>query len=141
MMRISQRIYRLLLKAYPDGYRRQYEAPMAQLFSDQLRAANTPIELIRLWLRTSVDLLRTLPVRHLEPHPRHGPFSRFNKSARRSFFFARYAAKGSGHAEITPEDILIGVLREDRGIRRLLPAEALQDIRHTLGSNPPQNRF
>ena len=39
-MRFSERIYLILLKAYPTRYLRRYEEPMAQLFSDQLQRAN-----------------------------------------------------------------------------------------------------
>jgi hypothetical protein len=58
-MRLSQRIYRLLLKAYPGRYLRRYGEPMAQLFSDQLRDANSSGGLVRLWSRTLADVLRT----------------------------------------------------------------------------------
>jgi hypothetical protein len=140
-MRLSERIYRILLKAYPERFLLEYEAPMKQLFLDQLRDANAPAKLGRLWLRTSVDLIRTVPVRYFEPRRHPALFQRWNESARRSLFFARYTAEGSGHAEITPQDLLAGVVREDKALRRLLPAEALEEIRQTLGGNPPQNRM
>ena len=139
-MRLSEQIYRILLKAYPARYLREYEAPMAQLFSDQLRDANTPAKLARLWLRTSVDLIRTVPLRYFEPRRRPSPFEWWNESARRCLFFARYTAEGSGHAEITPQDLLAGVVREDKTVRRLLPTEALEDIRQMLGGSRPRNR-
>ena len=100
-MRLSERIYRILLNAYPARYLREYEGPMAQLFADQLREANTPGKLARLWLRTAIDLVRTVPVRYIERRRRHGIFSLFNKPARRSIFFARYTAEALEHAEIT----------------------------------------
>ena len=65
-MRLAERIYRLLLKAYPEQYRSRYEEPMAQLFADQLRAADTSWKLVRFWLRTLTDFVRTLPARHAE---------------------------------------------------------------------------
>jgi ATP-dependent Clp protease ATP-binding subunit ClpA len=111
---------------------------MAQLFSDQLQEAKTPGEFLRLWFRTVADLLRTVPVRYIE---RQGTFSPFHKQARLCIFFARYAAEGFGHPEITPEDLLLGVLREDRSIRSCLRPEALQEIRRALGGNPPRSRI
>ena len=60
-MRFSERIYLILLKAYPTRYLRRYEEPMAQLFSDQLRHASGAGPLVHLWLRTLADLLRTMP--------------------------------------------------------------------------------
>jgi len=103
-MSLSERIYRLLLKAYPERYRRQYEAPMAQLFSDQLQAADTRRKLAALWLRTLADLLRTLPARHAEASPHIvlgiGNVGRFRYTpwstpARRAVFFAAYEARAS----------------------------------------------
>lgn len=62
----SERLYRILIKAYPSGYRRKYEEAMAQCFRDQLRAANTIGKWVRLWLRTMADFALSLPARHLE---------------------------------------------------------------------------
>jgi hypothetical protein len=62
----SEHLYRILLKAYPSGYRRKYEEAMAQCFRDQLRAANTMGKWVRLWLRTMADFALSLPARHLE---------------------------------------------------------------------------
>ena len=140
-MRLSERIYRFLLKAYPARYLREYEGPMAQLFCDQLREANTGVKLARLWFRTAVDLLRTVPVHYFERKRAHGVFGLFNKPARRCIFFARYTAEGREHAEITAEDLLMGVLREDRTIRGLLPAAALDEIVREMGGGRPRNRI
>lgn len=118
-MKLSERIYRTLLKAYPARYLRRYGEPMAQLFSDQLQSANGAGQLVSLWLRTLADILRTAPARHLERLLRQGGFSLYNGAAKRSIFFARYTATCLGHASITAEDILAGLLREDREIRRL----------------------
>ena len=139
-MRLSQRIYRILLKAYPRRYRERYEEPMAQLFADQLRDAKTLARFVRLWLRTAVDLVRTVPRRYFEPE-HAGIFSRYNRQARLCIFFARYAAEGFGHPEVTPEDLLLGVVREDRSLRRCLGSEAVQDLRRALGSHPPKTRI
>ena len=139
-MRLSERIYRILLKAYPKRFRERYEAPMSQLFADQLREANTLVRIVRLWLRTAFDLVRTVPVHYFERKPA-GIFSRYNRQARLCIFFARYAAEGFGHPEITPEDLLLGVVREDRGLRRCLGSEAVQELRRALGSHPPRTRI
>ena len=60
-MRLSERIYQILLKAYPARYLRRYREPMVQLFSDQLRRASGAGSFVSLWLRTLADLLRTVP--------------------------------------------------------------------------------
>jgi len=141
-MRLSERIYRTLLKAYPKWYRRQYEQPMAQLFSDQLRAASTWRKLSLLWLRTLADLVRTLSARHAET-PRHSLYGLENAqgyprvpwslSVRKSVFFARYEASSFDRKVITTEDLLLGVLREDVRLRELVGGvEALERIRSEI---------
>jgi hypothetical protein len=131
-MRLSERIYRFLLKAYPPRYLRRYEEPMAQLFSDQLRDATSSRGLVRLWSRTLGDLLRTVPMQYFERLRPHGVFSLYNRAARRSIFFARYTAAGFGHDYITPEHLLLGVLREDAELRGWLTVEALEEIRRVI---------
>jgi hypothetical protein len=132
-MRLSERIYQILLKAYPARYLRRYGEPMAQLFSDQLGRASGAGPFVSLWLRTLADLLRTVPARYFERLRRRGRFSLYNQAARRSVFFARYTATCLGHACITAEDILAGLLREDREIRGWLRPEALDEIRRAIG--------
>jgi hypothetical protein len=133
-MRFSERIYRILLKAYPKRYLRRYGEPMAQLFSDQLHRANGTGPLLRLWLRTLGDLSRTVPARYFERLlPNRGAFSRYNEAARRSLFFARYEAAYLAHRCITPEDLLLGLLREDRELRGCFNPEALDEIRRAIG--------
>ena len=53
------RLYRLLLVAYPPAFRREYAAPMAQVFRDSCREAERRCGLpglARLWLATLRDL-------------------------------------------------------------------------------------
>jgi hypothetical protein len=112
-MRFSERVYGLLLKAYPRHYRRRFEGPMLQLFGDQLRAANTWGKLARLWVRTLADFLVTLPGRYLEPSPRGHGFENWTAAARHSVLSAREQASSFYCREITPEHLLLGILRED----------------------------
>lgn len=137
-MRLSQRIYRLLLKAYPKCYRQQFEEQMALLFADQLRAAAASKKLARLWLRTLGDFLRTLPARYLEapgPRSQYG-FEIWTESARRSILFARYEASSFGKREITAEHMLLGILRVDPPTRELaaLRQEFAQEIEAAEGT-------
>lgn len=121
-MTLSERIYRMLLKAYPSRYRRRYEEPMAQLFGDQLRAANTPWKLLKFWLRMLADLLRTIPAQRADlPRKSYG-IEGWTTPSRRAVFYARYEASSFGRREITPEDLLMGILREDRGFQPLAAA-------------------
>jgi hypothetical protein len=128
-MRFSQRIYRLLLRAYPESYRRHYEEPMAQLFADQLRVADTWSKLAALWLRTLADLLRTLPARHADtPASWYGlgrvaSFAHvlWSQASRHAIFFAREEASSFGRREITPEHMVLGILREAQAMPELGP--------------------
>jgi hypothetical protein len=126
----SERIYRSLLKAYPKRYLERYEEPMAQLFSDQLRDVLGAGPLVLLWLRTLVDLLRTIPARHFDRLRGRG---RYVPTAARTLFFARYTAIGLGHGDITAEDIQAGLLREAPEIAALFSSEALVEIRQEIG--------
>ncbi len=65
---LSCKIYDRLLALYPMEHRREYGALMAQLFRDQCRDAWTQARgwaLLLLWLRTSVDLMKTSTLEHL----------------------------------------------------------------------------
>jgi hypothetical protein len=85
-MTFSERVYRVLLKAYPPGFRREYQGPMSQHFRDQLSLATSAGKLLRFWVRIIADLFRTVPLRHLERWlPQHGN-SRFSDEARKAIF-------------------------------------------------------
>ncbi len=56
---VSEKIYALLLHAYPPSHREQYAAAMMQLFRDQCRDAWAEAEnlgLLKLWMRSLPDL-------------------------------------------------------------------------------------
>lgn len=127
---ISERVYRLLLHAYPAEYRTAYGERMAQAFRDQLRDAGTGMQLIRLWLRTVPDWARTVCARH-------GERLRAGDTAGTAVLFARYEAEAFGHAEITLEDLMLGALR---GAQAVAHYPALSDIREALGEVPVRRR-
>jgi ATP-dependent Clp protease ATP-binding subunit ClpC len=57
-------------------------------------------------------------------------FERFTEKARRVIFFGRYEASQFGSPYIETERLLLGLLREDKGLnRRFLPPSALDRIR------------
>ena len=65
----SQRLYALMLKAYPAEFRREYGPHMAQVFRDCHRAAESrqgPVVLMHFWLVTLLDLVKTAPKEHVE---------------------------------------------------------------------------
>lgn len=64
----SQRVYRILLLAYPAQFRREYGLQMAQVFRDSWRyqrRQETKFGLLHLWLQTLLDLIQTVPHEHL----------------------------------------------------------------------------
>jgi ATP-dependent Clp protease ATP-binding subunit ClpC len=62
-------------------------------------------------------------------------FELFDEPARRTLFFARYEASRLGIRSIETEHLLLGLMREPRGVtRRLLFALPLADVRKELES-------
>ncbi len=72
----SQRLYRRLLRLYPQAHRTTYAAAMDQLFADQCRAAygqQGRLGVLKLWWRTLGDASVTIPAEHLaDPQARLG---------------------------------------------------------------------
>ena len=64
----SDRVYRALLRLYPEPFRAEFGEPMAQLFRDQVRdsARAGRLGLASLWLDTLADLLVTAAREHLQ---------------------------------------------------------------------------
>jgi hypothetical protein len=59
-------VYSVLLLTYPSEFRRQYGTQMVLLLHDCQRDASNRPALMRLWLRTLVDLIRTAAGEHLQ---------------------------------------------------------------------------
>ena len=62
---VSERLYRALLAAYPREFRREYGPQMRQVFRDlcrEERRKNEKTALVRLWIRTILDLATTAVV-------------------------------------------------------------------------------
>jgi hypothetical protein len=61
------KVYRVLLQLYPRQFRREYAPDMVLLLEAQLREEHA----LRVLGRTTLDLLVSIPVRHLEAHMPH----------------------------------------------------------------------
>ena len=57
-------VYRAMLRLYPRSFRAEYGEDMVQLMHDQLRDESAP----RVWTRTALDLVISIPTRHVEGH-------------------------------------------------------------------------
>ena len=112
-MSLSEKIYRLLLRAYPRRYRDQYGQPMEQVFRDQLRNAHTPAQLSALWVRTLGDWSKTVITRHVEPPapPMARPIPA--EPFKRCLYFALGETRAYGQSQITLDHLLLGILREE----------------------------
>lgn len=64
-----ERAYAALVRLYPRQFRESYGTDMVRLFRDQCRDETRP----RLYLRTTVDLILTIPHQHLEAHMKRNP--------------------------------------------------------------------
>jgi len=112
-MNLSERVYRVLVKAYPAHYRTRYAEPMEQLFRDRLREAHTFAERTLLWMRTLADWAVTVPARCWEGFTPHVPQLSLLDSGRRCLFFASREASSFSRNEITLEHLLLGILRQE----------------------------
>jgi hypothetical protein len=65
----SERLYRLLLRAYPLDTRRAYGEDMVQLFADQLRDAGSVTAQGRVWVHAARDVIATAPQERLAGRP------------------------------------------------------------------------
>ena len=111
-MSLSERVYRLLLRAYPRRYRQEFAEPMIQLFRDRLRAARTFSARMGFWIRILADWAVTVPAQHFERRPHHPRLASLDP-ARRCLFFARSEASSFSSSEIRLEHLLLGILRQD----------------------------
>ena len=66
-------------------------------------------------------------------------FERYTEAARRALFFARYEVSQRGGTSIEPEHLLLGLLREPKGLigrifdeRRVLPSEVQLELEEQL---------
>jgi hypothetical protein len=69
-------------------------------------------------------------------------FDRFSEKARRTIFFARYEASQFGSDYIESEHLLLGILREDRGLLELLKIPSAEGLRRKIETRlgPPREK-
>jgi hypothetical protein len=142
LLALSDRIYRLLLIAYPDDFRRTYGAEMAQVFHDSCRDAivrASAVGIAEVWLRTIGDLIvsalkeraaapdkrralkyaeeRSANMRLFRQAPRERmSFDTFTKRASNALRLATEEARALNHAYIGTEHLLLGLIRERPGV-------------------------
>jgi Asp-tRNA(Asn)/Glu-tRNA(Gln) amidotransferase A subunit family amidase len=125
-MNLSEKVYRLLLRAYPRRYRDVYAQPMEQLFRDQLSDAQTMRRWSALWARTLVDWATTVVTRHWEPLIPHMCVATPTEPFRRCIWFALHEARALAEQEITLDHLLLGILREEPSLMSDAGREAVK---------------
>ena len=67
MMKHSERLYRLLLRAYPRAFREEYAAEMLLVFRDASRDASQPgrLGVLRLWINVLSDFAKTVCIQRV----------------------------------------------------------------------------
>ncbi|HET6463062.1 MAG TPA: ABC transporter permease, partial [Candidatus Krumholzibacteria bacterium] len=65
-MRVSLRLYRLLLRLYPAGFRERFSAPLERDFQDDYAEVHGPGDAARFWTRTVADVGRSVPAQVAE---------------------------------------------------------------------------
>ena len=71
---LSLKLYRVLLKLYPAGFRDDYAGPMEREFRDELAESSGGFALAKLWVRLLTDLAVSIPLqfsRELSQDARH----------------------------------------------------------------------
>src|SRR5262249_23981999 len=143
LLAASDRVYRTLLWAYPADFRRTYGADMAQVFRDGCRdaiARDGVAGLIELWLHTLADLVGTALKERVTAAAKRGKatiyaqerrstmplFSKparvktsldtFTKRATYALQLATEEARALNHGYIGTEHLLLGLLRERKGV-------------------------
>jgi ATP-dependent Clp protease ATP-binding subunit ClpC len=68
-------------------------------------------------------------------------FEHFTEQSRRVIFYSRYECASFGASALAPEHILLGLLREDKKLAKLLGNDALdvESIRSQVAANTPRN--
>jgi len=68
-MGLAERVYRLLLRAYPSRFADEYGEDMAQLFRDRLRDARSWKQQLDLWWWAMRDYLPSLCIERFADFP------------------------------------------------------------------------
>lgn len=136
-MSLSEKMYRLLLRAYPRDYRNRYAEPMEQLFRDRRRQVHSFTDFVALWRRMLADWAVSVPARYWERVGAHIHSSPLADPARRCLFFARSEASSFSRREITVEHLLLGVLREEPS---LVSEAALEAVVRAIEASEPAGR-
>jgi len=159
LLAASDRIYQLLLRAYPRDFRRQYGSEMAQVFRDSCRDAITrdgATGILGLYLRTIGDLLvsalkeRAAATGRRPKAPMYAEerslsmglsgrpprvimtFDTFTKRAKNALQLATEEARTLNHAYIGTEHLLLGLIRERNGVSG--------EVLHSMGVTLDQAR-
>ena len=129
ILRLSYRLYRLLLVVYPKPFRLEYGEPMLQVFRDccvSTYAVTGYRGLACLWWHTVADLSATCLREHLSRDRVMSSISSglplpMTPRALRSLVIAQWEATAAGRTQVSAEHVLLGLIGEGNGAR--IPTE------------------
>ncbi|HTQ30448.1 MAG TPA: Clp protease N-terminal domain-containing protein [Opitutaceae bacterium] len=127
-VRVSRRVYRWLLRAYPRDHRLEWADAMEQLFRDCARDEFSRagyLGLAFLWLRTLRDFAASV-FREYRRRPRRfappfaavatNPLYNFTPRAQQALALARKEADRLGHNFVGTEHVLLGILAHGQNV-------------------------
>jgi Clp amino terminal domain, pathogenicity island component len=123
ILRLSNRLYRLLLFVYPKAFRLEYGEPMLQVFRDCCVSTYSEAGYRGLacqWWHTVADLIATCLREHLS-RDRSGLPLPMTPRALRSLEIAQWEATAAGRTQVSAECVLLGLIGEGNGAR--IPTE------------------
>ena len=125
VLRLSQRFYAWLMRAYPRTYQQEFAEPMEQLFHDcsvDAFARSGYWGLVQLWGRTLWDYTYSLAREHvaqkriqLRIQPSGGPMANFTPRAQQVLALAMKEAGRLRHHYAGTEHVLLGLIRDGEG--------------------------
>lgn len=128
-MAIAERLYSVLLRAYPARLRTDFGAGMLQLFADQLNDARQRHRTGRFYARTFLDWVWTVPAEHYAEYRRRPAADRPPTPAQRLFKRGLVVAPNPSAAVLITAGILawryLRQLQENSSRKSTWPGDAI----------------
>ena len=110
---LELRLYRSLLRLYPERFRREYGAEMLRTFSDTLQDATLEGRLPSFWFESLIDAILSLKREHRAARRGKPVMNRYTQESRLVFHHAREEQHSLRHSDLVgAEHILLAVLRD-----------------------------
>ena len=136
---LELRLYRSLLRFYPEKFQRKYGAEMLRTFSDTLQDATLEGRLPSFWWESLVDAVSSLTRERRAVRRGKPVMNRYTQESRLVFHYAREEQHSLRHSDLVDaEHILLGVLRDPKVYTALLEFGCtLEAVREKIKSCQP----